>query len=75
MTAPADQAYSHEGDQGDLPFEIPKTRATTGAQRDACFASMAEFISVIQMWSHQAVLWAEFGRGLMSALGQKQTSG
>jgi len=54
----ADEADSHEGGHGDVPFEILKTYATTAEKQEACLAAMAEFIAVTRLWSDQIGAWA-----------------
>ncbi|MDH3239979.1 MAG: iron-containing redox enzyme family protein [Alphaproteobacteria bacterium] len=54
----ADEADSHEGGHGDVPFDILMTYADTAAQQDACLAAMAEFIAVTRLWSDQIGVWA-----------------
>jgi pyrroloquinoline quinone (PQQ) biosynthesis protein C len=54
----ADEADSHEGGHGDVPFSILKQYATTEATQDGVLAAMEEFIGVTRMWSDQVGAWA-----------------
>ena len=54
----ADEADSHEGGHGDVPFEIIQRYAANEAEQDGVLAAMEEFLGVTRMWSDQIGVWA-----------------
>ncbi|MGE5538045.1 MAG: iron-containing redox enzyme family protein [Gemmatimonas sp.] len=62
----ADEADSHDGGHGDMPFEILKKYATTQEQQESCIEAIREFQTVYRMWADQIGAWAFEASGLQA---------